>query len=38
MNTAVQIQDAVNERLKGNFAKATDPGTVTINVPEKYRP
>lgn len=38
MTTAMQIEQAINEKLKGNFAKATDPGTVTVNVPDKYKP
>ena len=38
ISTAMQIQQVINERLKGDFALATDPGTVKINVPEKYKP
>ena len=38
ITTAIQIQQVINDKLKGNFATATDPGTVRINVPDKYKP
>lgn len=38
ISTAMQIQSAINEKLKGNFASATDPGTVKVNVPDQYKP
>ena len=38
ITTAMQIQGAINEKLKGNYALATDPGTVKVSVPDQYKP
>lgn len=38
MTTAMQIEQVINEKLKGKFAQATDPATVRVQVPDAYKP
>jgi flagellar P-ring protein precursor FlgI len=35
-STAKEIESAINEQLKGQYALATDPGTVSLIVPDFY--
>lgn len=35
--TSRRVSDAINANLGLNIAKATDPGTVTVDVPEEYQ-
>lgn len=36
ITTAKEIQDAINKKLLGEYALATDPGTVKLNIPRQY--
>ncbi|WP_020594230.1 flagellar basal body P-ring protein FlgI [Kiloniella laminariae] len=37
LTTAQRIADAINQQLGGNSATSTDPSTVQVNVPDRYR-
>ncbi|MCZ4280498.1 flagellar basal body P-ring protein FlgI [Kiloniella laminariae] len=37
LTTAQRIADAINQQLGGNSASSTDPSTVQVNVPDRYR-
>lgn len=37
ISTARSIETALNSALRENLAKAIDPGTIQINIPEKYK-
>ncbi len=37
VTTARKIQEAINKKLSGDFAMATDPSTVKLAVPDQYR-
>jgi len=37
VTTARKVQDAINEKLVGDFAVATDPSTIRLEVPKEYQ-